>query len=161
MSRLPLSTRIKATVRQPREWTHFSIDAEDKTRLDDSSLKYYYFTDSELDQNIDLSQGFSQFVQKDESFSRHLDSMLLAVIAKERTTNKKVAADIITWRGIMTKLLTLPYSKQDDIDLNIVLFDDQIFIEEDFELSNQKKRPMNDKDKLMMYWGKFFPAVVF
>lgn len=152
-SRLPLTTRIKATVRQPREWTSFSIDESETTRLDDSSLKYYYFPDSELDKNIDLSQGFRQFKQKDESYSRHLDPMLRAITAKERALGKRAVADIVTWRGIMTKLLTLPYNKGDDIDLNIVLFDGQVFMEEDFELSSQKQRQMNDRDKLMTYWG--------
>lgn len=162
---LKLTERRKASLRQPRELFSFSIDTNNAIHDDNRSLNYYYFPDSTFEKSsgetslTDLNLGFKEFIEKDESKPMHLDQLLKSIIVYEKSTNQKVKADIITFRGIMTKLLCLPYTKNEDIDLNIIVFDEHIFIEEDHELKKSKERPMNDRDKLMCYWGYKFEAL--
>ena len=52
----------------------------------------------------DLSRGFDTFKQLDDTADDHLDSLLKTVMALEADTGTKCEADIITWRGMMTKV---------------------------------------------------------
>jgi RAT1-interacting protein len=40
----------------------------------------------------------------DDTADDHLDALLKTLIAKEQETWEKVDADVITWRGMMTKV---------------------------------------------------------
>ena len=51
-----------------------------------------------------LSRGFDKFVKHDDSRDEHLDPLLEALMAKEKREKTKTKADIITWRGMMTKV---------------------------------------------------------
>lgn len=158
--RLPLTTRLKASLKQPRELTSFSINIENQVQFDNSSLNYFYFPENLLDKQIDLCGGFKDFIEKDEYKPQHLNELLLAIkYYEEQNAGETIVADVITWRGIMTKLLCLPYNRNDDLDLNIVFFDGHIFMEEDHEMKMNKRRSMNEKDKLMCYWGYKFETV--
>jgi len=52
----------------------------------------------------DLSNGFEKFEKHDDSTDEHLDSLLKAIIAHEQETQNKIDAQVITWRGMMTKV---------------------------------------------------------
>lgn len=52
----------------------------------------------------DLSQGFENFVKHDDSVDEHLDSLLKTIMAHEKQTGKKIDAQIVTWRGCITKV---------------------------------------------------------
>ena len=83
-----------------KEIAHFSYDEDHKFRLDDSSIRYYYPPLLP----VDLSKGFDTFRQLDDSNDDHLDGLLDAVIAHERDKGAKLDVDVITWRGMMTKV---------------------------------------------------------
>ena len=85
-----------------QEVTCFSFDEDHKFRLDESSLRYYY--PPNLAGGIDLSRGFDTFRQLDDSNDDHLDGLLDAISAHEREKGSKTDTDIITWRGMMTKV---------------------------------------------------------
>lgn len=57
--------------------------------------------------NEDLEKGFDEFVKFDE-IDEHLDSLLASLQHYEETSGKAVNVDIITWRGMMTKIMTVP-----------------------------------------------------
>lgn len=57
--------------------------------------------------NADLEEGFEQFVKFAE-IDEHLDSLLATLQRYEETQEKEVQVDIITWRGMMTKIMTVP-----------------------------------------------------
>lgn len=80
----------------------FSYDDEHKFHLGDSSMKYYYPPCLPAD----LNRGFESFQKLDDSADEHLDALLETVMALEQETQKKCEADIITWRGMMTKVDT-------------------------------------------------------
>lgn len=56
---------------------------------------------------MDLSSGFNTFVKHDDSQDEHLDSLLKAIVLHEKETGAKIDANIVTWRGMMTKVKRL------------------------------------------------------
>lgn len=89
-----------AAIRRPKEFAYFSYDDEHHFRLDDSSLRYYYPPVLP----VSLSQGFESFQQLDDTGDDHLDSLLQTIASHEKEKGSSVAADFITWRGMMTKV---------------------------------------------------------
>jgi len=73
--------------------------------LDERSLRYYYPPSLPAD----LSQGFDTFEQLDDTADDHLDGLLRTIIDLEQRTGSKHSADVITWRGMMTKVRDLLY----------------------------------------------------
>ena len=51
-----------------------------------------------------MSRGFDTFEKLDDTADDHLDSLLKTIIAHEQELVKPVEADLITWRGMMTKV---------------------------------------------------------
>ncbi|GAB1215058.1 decapping endonuclease targeting mRNA [Aspergillus terreus] len=88
------------TIRRPKEIACFSYDDEHSFHLGDSSLRYYYPPKLPAD----LNQGFDEFQKLDDSGDEHLDALLETIMALEKETGKTSDADIITWRGMMTKV---------------------------------------------------------
>jgi RAT1-interacting protein len=78
----------------------FSYDDKHNFFPDDRSLRYYY--PSKL--GADLSKGFETFEEFDDTKDEHLDSLLKAIMDLEYRTGVTCDADIITWRGMITKV---------------------------------------------------------
>lgn len=78
----------------------FSYDEKHQFRLDASSLRYYYPPYLPTD----LNRGFDKFHQLDDSNDDHLDGLVDTIAALEKEQGSKIEADIITWRGMMTKV---------------------------------------------------------
>lgn len=98
-----------AAIKRPREITEFSFDDEHAHHLDNRSLRYYYPPFIQVPyvsetRRLDLSQGFDTFVKYDDSISLGLNPLLDTVQHHEEQTRTKLNADILTWRGMMTKV---------------------------------------------------------
>jgi RAT1-interacting protein len=52
----------------------------------------------------DLCRGFDAFEKQDDTADEHLDSLLKTIAAHEQETGQKGDADVITWRGMMSKV---------------------------------------------------------
>jgi len=52
----------------------------------------------------DLNRGFDTFQGLDDTNDDHLDGLVDTIAALEKEKGTKVEADIITWRGMMTKV---------------------------------------------------------
>ena len=78
----------------------FSYDDAHQFHMDDRSLRYYYPPTI----GADLSRGFDTFHQLDDTADDHLDSLLRTIVDLEMKTGSKCEADIVTWRGMMTKV---------------------------------------------------------
>lgn len=89
----------------------FSYDGERRFSLGDSSMQYYYPPDLPADLNI----GFDTFQKLDDSADEHLDALLDTVIALEKDTGSKCEADIVTWRGMMTKVSAMDWSASSNL----------------------------------------------
>jgi RAT1-interacting protein len=51
-----------------------------------------------------LSKGLDKFIKHDDSIPEHLDGLLKGIVDHEKTTGKTISADVVTWRGMMTRV---------------------------------------------------------
>ncbi|QIW98338.1 hypothetical protein AMS68_003856 [Peltaster fructicola] len=175
---LPLSRYEsgKTTIRRPREITYFSYDDQRKLLpLSEASLKYYcppfFGAHGEQDHNYPhhLSEGFQSFQKHDDTIDEHLDALLDTLQAHEEQTSQKVEADVLTWRGMMTKILIAPYDRFDGFEMNATFSktaDTLSFLEEHHAAKRQNEqarpqrpRPGQPSPAEMQYWGYKFEAL--
>lgn len=167
----PISSRSKTTaLKQPRELFSYARDIDGEWINDDKTAKeeylsYFYLNDSSIEKgDINLAAGMSTFKKiPEEQNVAQFGSYLENIMNYEKNHDgKKIAVDIITFRGIMTKLMTLPYNLNDDISLKIIAYDGQLFIKNDdeFELNKRKlqQQEANDYVKRCEYSGYAFEA---
>jgi RAT1-interacting protein len=100
---------VCAPMKRPKEIACFSYDDKHEFHPDASSLRYYY--PPRL--SADLCKGFESFEKLDDSRDDHLNSLLRTIAELERERGEKVQADVVTWRGMMTKLMASPFSDRD------------------------------------------------
>lgn len=161
-------------VKRPKEIACFSYDEKHEFHLGDSSLKYYY----PAEVGADLSAGFETFDKHDDSGDEHLDSLLRTIAAHEQQEGKKIDAQVVTWRGMMTKIMSALFDDRDGFEMNATLYQDCIFIEENHAYKKasqekQKQQQQNRKPKrwdnrpappqfspdVMTYWGYKFETL--
>lgn len=72
-----------------------------------------------------MSRGFETFVKGDDSVDNHLHGLLDTIQAHEeslsadaKAEDTMVQADIVTWRGMMTKIMTAPFDMFSDFEMN-------------------------------------------
>lgn len=128
-------------------------------------MRYYY----PPSMGANLSDGFETFKNLDDSKDDHLDGLLKAIIHCEKQTGKRCQTDVVSWRGMITKIMSAPYDKFDGFSMNATCFQGTIFIEEDHnakltrrqaqsQQQRQQRRGQFDPD-LMSYWGYKFEAL--
>ncbi|KAK5691663.1 decapping endonuclease targeting mRNA [Elasticomyces elasticus] len=127
------------SIRRPRECTYFSYDDNHVLKpLSTESLACYYppifGAPGAQEVRPDLSVGFKTFRQRDDSIDEHLDGLLDTLQAHEESLLEKarngegelvdvrVKADVITWRGMMTKILTVAFDDFSDFEMNATSF---------------------------------------
>lgn len=158
-----LNSSTNAAIRRPREITYFSYDNYHKYHANASSLRYYYPPSLPAD----LNSGFSQFRNLDDTADDHLDSLLCTLIDHERAHAKKLDADLVTWRGMMTKIMTAPFSHLDSWEMNATRFDGTVFVEENREHKLRTREEQYQaipsrgamSQDLMSYWGYKFETL--
>ena len=52
-------------------------------------------------------------MKHDDTADEHLDSLLRTIMSHEKETGKPIDADIVSWRGMMTKLMAAPFEDRD------------------------------------------------
>lgn len=170
----PLNSRAKTTaLKQPKELFSFArdIDGEyifDSTKVQDENLSYYYLPDASVDKQIDLGAGYSNFkkIPEEENLG-DFPALLKGVMNYEQSTGTKINSDIITFRGLMTKILTLPYNLKDPLDLHVIVYDGQLFIKNNDEIELKRRQQNNQHEdpskqemmKKFEYSGYKFEAV--
>ncbi|KAI1139011.1 RAI1-domain-containing protein [Hypoxylon sp. FL0543] len=172
-------------VKRPKEIACFSYDNKHEFHLDDRSLQWYY--PPEL--GADLSRGFDQFDKHDDSKDEHIDSLLKTIMAHEEEEGKKIDAQIVTWRGMMTKIMSSPFDDRDgyvdlllacddygyltwrlsSFEMNATLYQDCIFIEENhaYKQATQQEQQQRQQQSrrgqmspdVMAYWGYKFETL--
>ncbi|KAH8588382.1 protein RAI1 [Bisporella sp. PMI_857] len=152
-----------APVKRPREIACFSYNDKHEYLQDDSCIRYYYPPDI----GADLSKGFDTFQKLDDSADDHLDSLLKTIIHTEKKTGVKTDAQVITWRGMMTKLMSSIFSDRDGFEMNATFYQDTIFIEENHEYKRQSQarqsaqvpQPGRPSQDMMSFWGYKFETL--
>lgn len=153
-----------ATVKRPKELTSFSRQIDNTITLDDSQLSYYYFADGDLNtpDGVDLSGGFSNFKVNDKLDFGDLAGMLSSIVKYEREHQKKISAKLVSFRGLLKKLMMLPYDGRDSLAFNIVVFDGQLFMQQDidhFKFTNTPYESLNDINRKFTYSGYKFETI--
>ncbi|KAF8463121.1 RAI1 like PD-XK nuclease-domain-containing protein [Kalaharituber pfeilii] len=153
----PLSSfgGTSAAIKRPQEITSFSFDEHHRIRHDDSSLRWYW----PPAMGSDLSKGFDTFVKHDDSIDEHLDGLLAAIQKHEERTGERVVADFITWRGMMTKIMCLPFDHRSSFEMNAVKFQDTIYIEESHSFKMATRGHENYQQRIGSFWGYKFETL--
>ncbi|KAF2095244.1 rai1 protein [Rhizodiscina lignyota] len=155
-----------AAIKRPREIACFSYDENHQLHLDASSLKYYYPPRLPAD----LSAGYENFrnVEAAKPPDEHLIALLATIKNLEEKEGKKLEVDIVTWRGMMTKIMTAPFDRFNSCEMNATLYDGTIFIEEDRQtrVENEESQKRNLRHgvqpasfEMMSYWGYKFETL--
>ncbi|KAI1498534.1 RAI1-domain-containing protein [Biscogniauxia marginata] len=164
-------------VKRPKEIACFSYDAKHEFHLGDSSLQWYYPPEI----GADLSKGFDKFEKHDGSKDEHLESLLKTVMAHEEEEGKKIDAEVITWRGMMTKIMSTPFDDRDGFEMNATLYQVRDsattlskrllitrFIEENhaYKQASQQEQKQQQQGRrgqfspeMMTYWGYKFETL--
>ncbi|KAJ4353939.1 decapping endonuclease targeting mRNA [Didymosphaeria variabile] len=156
-----------ASIKRPQEVAHFSYDDDHQYKEDESSVNYYCTPQM----GADLKEGFGTFRHYEDKTDPHLDSLLCALASRERITGSQEQADFVTWRGMMTKIMTAPFDMFAEFSMFATFHDGTIYIEEDFparaaQRAQEASRPppkwqdpkMPDH-KMMTYWGYKFETL--
>lgn len=109
--------QTQTSIKRPRELLCFSFDEKHHcTPFSTESLRYYYppyvQAPGTFIPSVDLTLGFPEWIKGDDSVDGHLDALLETVQAHEEQRvheghpieDVRVQADIVTWRGMMTKV---------------------------------------------------------
>ncbi|KAJ3225208.1 decapping endonuclease targeting mRNA [Chytriomyces hyalinus] len=165
----PLSRfqRRAAAFRQPAEVGFFSYDASRALRVNcDSALKFFHPPPLDGMSN-NLSSGFEDRYIVRASAIENLDSLLETLKATSDSQPSLLTANdrgdgrprFCTWRGIMTKILTTPYSS-DTWELRASLHKGTLYIMEDPLMSRASDGfSETDRGKKMTYWGYRFEGL--
>ena len=166
---------------RPIELTCYSLDEKRELHLctptsgdhyeHPKHLPFYYppdiATTSEKDR--DLNEGYpAKYIQRDESIPEHLDTLLAALKdlrLKQSELHDLDQVDIITWRGIMTRLLCIPYAK-DSFCFRACRYRNTLYIEEPPDKKTCLRQRQNhrgtsgDRQERMCYWGYKFEKLM-
>lgn len=129
--------------KQPQEITTFSRDIDGKYHFGERAFSYYYFPDSYINRNFDMKEGFSSFKQIPEANNiGDIKVLLESVMRYEKSIGAKVLADVVTFRGIITKLTTAQQLKE-PFKLKVLVYDGTIFIQLDHEYELRKRTSLS------------------
>jgi RAT1-interacting protein len=124
------SKRNPVAYQQPTQIASFSFDEERRLHHDDRSRRFYH----PPPRNVNLNHRFEQRIDRDDSVDEHLDGLLASLInlgSKDVDQDRhRAQADVITWRGMMTKMCTIMYEDRQGFEMNAMLVGDTLYIEE-------------------------------
>ncbi|KAH9247462.1 hypothetical protein BASA81_014945 [Batrachochytrium salamandrivorans] len=105
-----------------------------------------------------LSAGYpDKYITRDKK-PEHLDALLdcMKDINTRRVGNDQapIIPNFCTWRGIMSKIIRVPYASKESWELGVTLHKGTIYREEhESEEKQSSKFGSSDKDMLFTYWG--------
>ncbi|CDO74212.1 hypothetical protein BN946_scf185043.g264 [Trametes cinnabarina] len=149
---------------QPTALLTFSYTPQRVLEFTNSALRYYI----DPPPGADLRYGYERWIKRPEERTR-LDGLLRAI---KRVMQKADASAgpgsgskwlqdiaVVTWRGIMTKILTAPYEERDRCELNVMYVNGTLYIEE--HLSDARlleKEDLAPKQRVQSYYGYSFES---
>ncbi|KAJ3537354.1 hypothetical protein NMY22_g5621 [Coprinellus aureogranulatus] len=110
---------------KPAQLMTYSHDAKHAQRFDNSAMRYY--VDPPMGARLDY--GYDRWIRKPDERGR-LDGLLQAFLEMRTKGGMLPDNGAVSWRGIMTKILTAPYEERDGWELNIMNVDGVVYLEE-------------------------------
>lgn len=147
-------------IQKPMQIISFSYDEKRNLFHDNRSRKFYH----PPPHNVDLNRGYETKIDRDESINEHLNSLLEAImkVEEEEGRNQQKQPDLITWRGMMTKLCTILYEDQQGFEMNVMMLDGTLYIEENIgesKLAERKRmKEGSERSKRNGYHGYSFES---
>lgn len=131
-------------LKQPKEIASYSRTQDDEFLINnDASLRYYYLPDSDLESKLDLCAGIKKMKDCSKTFEDPctLEGLLRTIKHYEEKKEKKIKTDIITFRGVIRKLISAAFDSPsfNPVNLRIVSFDGQLFIKDIFSKDEEHK----------------------
>lgn len=150
-----------ASIKQPKELLTYNRDLDGNYVYGADEFTYYYFPDAYIDKSFDLKGGFSNFKKIPEEENIGDFQSILNGIVKYEQAHGKIDSDIISFRGIMTKLMTL-HTLKEPFKLKLITYDGHIMIKNDdeFELNKRKSTPTSEYQQKCEYSGYKFEKLV-
>jgi RAT1-interacting protein len=142
--------QVKAPFQLPVQIASFSYDESRGLHHDDRSRKYYHPPPP----RADLNRGFEALVSRDESVKEHLDSLLISLMRIPEKQNIQ-KANLITWRGMMTKLCTVLYEDRQDWEMNAMMVGETLFLEEHVGEKQRADKARQEEDSRMKRFGYY------
>ncbi|KAI1788942.1 RAI1-domain-containing protein [Ganoderma leucocontextum] len=149
---------------QPTGLLTFSYTPRRVLEFDNSALRYHI----DPPPGADLRYGYERWTKRPEERGR-LDGLLKAVerVMQKADTSmgpgsgKTWLRDIalVTWRGVMTKILTAPYEDRDGCVLNAMFVNGTLYLEEHTtEAKLAEKENLAPRHRQLTYYGYSFEA---
>lgn len=111
----------------------------------------------------DLNRGFGTFRDRDrrEIYPAPLHSIFSALEVSERT-HVLEDADVVTWRGNMSKLMTSPWNVSEPWTMEAELVNNRTIVLNVKETEEGLRKALNrdERDERMCYWGYAFEEAV-
>ncbi|CCM01915.1 uncharacterized protein FIBRA_03986 [Fibroporia radiculosa] len=147
---------------QPVSLITFSYTPSRKLEFNNSALRYYV----NPPRNANLRHGYERWIKRPEEKGR-IDGLLRATSKLRNDMNAGASKGVdwirsigvVSWRGVMTKILTAPYEDRDSWEMNVMAIDGTMYFEE--HLSDAKlveKEDMAPHHRLQSYYGYSFES---
>ncbi|WVR08944.1 hypothetical protein IAU60_006003 [Kwoniella sp. DSM 27419] len=128
------------TYRAPTLITTYSHQPDRNIHHDDSSMAYYRPAPT----GCDLNHGFERRIERDESVNEHLDGLCEALRRVSRQGGQaERRGGIITWRGMITRMMTAPFEHREGWEMDAVALDGSVYVEQ-HEGPGDKAKWQND-----------------
>ncbi|KAG6862455.1 hypothetical protein C0995_000001 [Termitomyces sp. Mi166 len=140
---------------QPTQLISFSYNSSHTQEFNDSALRYYV----DPPPGAKLNYGYERWIREPDGRAR-IDSLLQA-FAKARKTSIVPLHDVgvVTWRGVITRILTSPYEEREEFELNMMSVNGTLYFEEHISEERLKeKNNMKPRHRIQMYYGYAFES---
>lgn len=141
---------------QPTQLLSFSYDTSHALEFTDSALRY--FVDPPIGAN--LNHGYERWIWKSDERGR-IDSLLRAFAKAKEAASSPFLENIgvVSWRGVMTKILISPYEERDGWEMNVMFVQGTMYFEEHFTDDRLREmQNMNPKQRRQTYYGYAFES---
>ncbi|KAH9995835.1 RAI1 like PD-XK nuclease-domain-containing protein, partial [Russula vinacea] len=139
---------------RPLPLISFSYTNDRKLEFSDAAMRYYVRPPPDAD----LGHGYERWIRRPEERGR-LDGLLRAISEIRRRGTGDPVINIVSWRGVMTKILTAPYEDRDGWELNVMAINGTLYFEEfvsDARL--QEKENLTPHHRKQTYYGYSFES---
>ncbi|KAF9019872.1 hypothetical protein BDZ89DRAFT_1072696 [Hymenopellis radicata] len=153
------NTNTLPTTGQPPEFEtrtsiiSFSYDTTRTVQWDTSALRYYVKPPSKAD----LSYGYNRFILHEDK--GRIDPVLEAFQRAKNERGTNLSNGVVSWRGVITKVLIAPYLERDECEVNVMYVNGTLYFGQyisDDELERKKK--VSARQRKQMYYGYAFES---
>ncbi|XP_059139307.1 decapping and exoribonuclease protein-like [Physella acuta] len=172
--------------REPVEIGSFSQDERKIYKNDKSQLRIFAPPVDPNHCKFDLRQGYAEMIKRDENIKTYINDILHWIVnnrnkfpipthskdkkvqqnlddqcTADKSSLKRLNIDFICWRGLITRLLCIPYENREDLLVAVIRFRGTHYLcEYDTETKKAREENITPRDEEMCAWGFKFEQYV-